>query len=150
MLRRERDSNPRNSYPFTAFRVRPDRPLRHLSFRPPSGCRVSFRSPAIARLPCFLNFPPLLHPASVRSFLKLAFRDCKYRDKFSFPANFSRKKRKKLSDDAKPASRKSDTVCKSDASCARSSRYGGLRLFRNTRSRQKQTVVCCGIRLFVL
>ena len=31
-LRRERDSNPRNSCPFTAFRVRPDRPLRHLSF----------------------------------------------------------------------------------------------------------------------
>ena len=30
-LRRERDSNPRNSCPFTAFRVRPDRPLRHLS-----------------------------------------------------------------------------------------------------------------------
>ena len=38
-LRRDRDSNPGNSYPFTAFRVRPDRPLRHLSksvlaFRP--------------------------------------------------------------------------------------------------------------------
>ena len=30
-LRKERDSNPRNSCPFTAFRVRPDRPLRHLS-----------------------------------------------------------------------------------------------------------------------
>ena len=29
--RRGRDSNPRNSCPFTAFRVRPDRPLRHLS-----------------------------------------------------------------------------------------------------------------------
>ena len=29
--RRERDSNPRYSYPYTAFRVRPDRPLRHLS-----------------------------------------------------------------------------------------------------------------------
>ena len=29
--RRDRDSNPGNSYPFTAFRVRPDRPLRHLS-----------------------------------------------------------------------------------------------------------------------
>ena len=32
MWRKERDSNPRNSYPFTAFRVRPVRPLRHLSF----------------------------------------------------------------------------------------------------------------------
>ena len=31
--RRERDSNPRYSYPYTAFRVRPDRPLRHLSGR---------------------------------------------------------------------------------------------------------------------
>ena len=31
LLRRDRDSNPGNSYPFTAFRVRPDRPLRHLS-----------------------------------------------------------------------------------------------------------------------
>ncbi len=30
-LRRERDSNPRYSCPYTAFRVRPDRPLRHLS-----------------------------------------------------------------------------------------------------------------------
>ena len=28
--RRERDSNPRYSCPYTAFRVRPDRPLRHL------------------------------------------------------------------------------------------------------------------------
>ena len=31
LLRRERDSNPRYSCPYTAFRVRPDRPLRHLS-----------------------------------------------------------------------------------------------------------------------
>ena len=30
-LRKGRDSNPRYSYPYTAFRVRPDRPLRHLS-----------------------------------------------------------------------------------------------------------------------
>ena len=30
-LRRERDSNPRYSCPYTAIRVRPDRPLRHLS-----------------------------------------------------------------------------------------------------------------------
>ena len=30
-LRRGRDSNPRYSCPYTAFRVRPDRPLRHLS-----------------------------------------------------------------------------------------------------------------------
>ena len=30
-LRKKRDSNPRNSYPFTAFRVRPVRPLRHFS-----------------------------------------------------------------------------------------------------------------------
>ena len=29
--RKDRDSNPGNSCPFTAFRVRPDRPLRHLS-----------------------------------------------------------------------------------------------------------------------
>ena len=29
--RKKRDSNPRNSYPFTAFRVRPARPLRHFS-----------------------------------------------------------------------------------------------------------------------
>ena len=32
LLRRDRDSNPRYSCPYTAFRVRPDRPLRHLSF----------------------------------------------------------------------------------------------------------------------
>ena len=32
-LRRERDSNPRYSCPYTAFRVRPDRPLRHLSLK---------------------------------------------------------------------------------------------------------------------
>ena len=31
LSRRERDSNPRYSCPYTAFRVRPDRPLRHLS-----------------------------------------------------------------------------------------------------------------------
>ena len=31
LLRRDRDSNPRYSCPYTAFRVRPDRPLRHLS-----------------------------------------------------------------------------------------------------------------------
>ena len=30
--RKERDSNPRYSCPYTAFRVRPVRPLRHLSF----------------------------------------------------------------------------------------------------------------------
>ena len=33
LLRRERDSNPRYSCPYTAFRVRPDRPLRHLSLK---------------------------------------------------------------------------------------------------------------------
>ena len=38
-LRRERDSNPRYSCPYTAFRVRPDRPLRHLSL----CCGVAFR-----------------------------------------------------------------------------------------------------------
>ena len=37
LLRRERDSNPRYSYPYTAFRVRPDRPLRHLSFSVAGG-----------------------------------------------------------------------------------------------------------------
>ena len=37
-LRKERDSNPRYSYPYTAFRVRPDRPLRHLS---ECGCKGS-------------------------------------------------------------------------------------------------------------
>ena len=31
MLRKVRDSNPRTSYPVTAFRVRPVRPLRQLS-----------------------------------------------------------------------------------------------------------------------
>ena len=31
-LRKVRDSNPRTSYPVTAFRVRPVRPLRQLSF----------------------------------------------------------------------------------------------------------------------
>src|SRR5574344_126373 len=31
LWRRRRDSNPRSSYPDTAFRVRPDRPLRHFS-----------------------------------------------------------------------------------------------------------------------
>ena len=42
--RRGRDSNPRNSCPFTAFRVRPDRPLRHLSLKATthlSGCKYS-------------------------------------------------------------------------------------------------------------
>ena len=34
LVRKDRDSNPGNSCPFTAFRVRPDRPLRHLS-----GCK---------------------------------------------------------------------------------------------------------------
>ena len=48
-LRRERDSNPRNSCPFTAFRVRPDRPLRHLSnceckYRDNFFIRANFRS----------------------------------------------------------------------------------------------------------
>ncbi len=39
LRRRGRDSNPRYSCPYTAFRVRPDRPLRHLSFfiRAPAG-----------------------------------------------------------------------------------------------------------------
>ena len=40
LLRKVRDSNPRNSYPFTAFRVRPDRPLRQLSF-PQKRCKGS-------------------------------------------------------------------------------------------------------------
>ena len=35
--RKDRDSNPGNSCPFTAFRVRPDRPLRHLSFFVPQS-----------------------------------------------------------------------------------------------------------------
>ena len=35
--RKERDSNPRYSYPYTAFRVRPDRPLRHLSLSQPKN-----------------------------------------------------------------------------------------------------------------
>ena len=55
-LRRERDSNPRYSCPYTAFRVRPDRPLRHLSDRLPSPVR------------------------------KLGFRDCKYIYFFLFRA----------------------------------------------------------------
>ena len=44
LLRRERDSNPRNSCPFTAFRVRPDRPLRHLSLNnwSLSECKYSY------------------------------------------------------------------------------------------------------------
>ena len=37
--RKERDSNPRYSYPYTAFRVRPDRPLRHLSLSRPKNRR---------------------------------------------------------------------------------------------------------------
>lgn len=40
--RRERDSNPRYSCPYTAFRVRPDRPLRHLSEKNMS-LKLSFR-----------------------------------------------------------------------------------------------------------
>ena len=49
-LRRERDSNPRYSCPYTAFRVRPDRPLRHLSrsiTNPSAGnseCKYSYFS----------------------------------------------------------------------------------------------------------
>ena len=48
--RRERDSNPRYSCPYTAFRVRPDRPLRHLSrsiTNPSAGnseCKYSYFS----------------------------------------------------------------------------------------------------------
>ena len=40
--RKGRDSNPRNSCPFTAFRVRPDRPLRHLSFFCGANIRTFF------------------------------------------------------------------------------------------------------------
>ena len=42
-LRKDRDSNPGNSYPFTAFRVRPDRPLRHLSRSIFSDCGANVR-----------------------------------------------------------------------------------------------------------
>ena len=42
--RRGRDSNPRNSCPFTAFRVRPDRPLRHLSFFCGANIRTFFQN----------------------------------------------------------------------------------------------------------
>ncbi len=56
-LRRERDSNPRYSCPYTAFRVRPDRPLRHLSFL------IVKRSVCLV-LPCLLPSAfRLLHPA---------------------------------------------------------------------------------------
>ena len=44
ILRRGRDSNPRNSCPFTAFRVRPDRPLRHLSFFCGANIRTFFQN----------------------------------------------------------------------------------------------------------
>ena len=50
LSRRERDSNPRYSCPYTAFRVRPDRPLRHLSrsiTNPSAGnseCKYSYFS----------------------------------------------------------------------------------------------------------
>ena len=44
-LRRERDSNPRYSCPYTAFRVRPDRPLRHLSFSVAGGGLAPFSRP---------------------------------------------------------------------------------------------------------
>ena len=43
--RRGRDSNPRYSYPYTAFRVRPDRPLRHLSFSVAGGGLAPFSRP---------------------------------------------------------------------------------------------------------
>ena len=43
--RRGRDSNPRYSCPYTAFRVRPDRPLRHLSFSVAGGGLAPFSRP---------------------------------------------------------------------------------------------------------
>ena len=92
-LRRERDSNPRYSCPYTAFRVRPDRPLRHLSFL------IVKRSVCLV-LPCLLPSAfRLLHPGPLPSAFrllhpalspplhftpKLSFWDCKYRHIFYF------------------------------------------------------------------
>ena len=45
LQRKVRDSNPRNSYPFTAFRVRPVRPLRQLSLQ--EGEPIQIDSPSI-------------------------------------------------------------------------------------------------------
>ena len=50
--RRERDSNPRYSCPYTAFRVRPDRPLRHLS----NGCLCPHEALSIVWDCKYINF----------------------------------------------------------------------------------------------
>ena len=93
LLRRERDSNPRYSCPYTAFRVRPDRPLRHLSFLIvkrsvflvlPCLLPSAFRPLLLALCPmeplsCLHNSAPPLHFTP-----KLSFCDCKYRHIFYF------------------------------------------------------------------
>ena len=92
-LRRERDSNPRYSCPYTAFRVRPDRPLRHLSFLivKRSVCLVlPCLLPSASRLLLLALCP--LHPVSciqhsappLHFTPKLSFWDCKYRHIFYF------------------------------------------------------------------
>ncbi len=62
LWRKERDSNPRYSYPYTAFRVRPDRPLRHLSLKPS------------AKIISFLRIRPILPINFHKSFVFLAPR----------------------------------------------------------------------------
>ena len=69
-LRRERDSNPRYSCPYTAFRVRPDRPLRHLSFRCARNANLPRRRPrnfrfGSANIDIFFCF----HPFSAKKFI---------------------------------------------------------------------------------
>ena len=79
-LRRERDSNPRYSCPYTAFRVRPDRPLRHLSrsiTNPSAGIRSAniaiFRKKSIFGTKKDSNFyfhPPNVFPDFIAIFVR--------------------------------------------------------------------------------
>ena len=93
-----RDSNPRNSYPFTAFRVRPDRPLRQLSFEPISssgrieslndteeiGCKCTERFAKDKKKEVFTLHTPIPH--YVR-FSRFAFFILHHASKYSFIFN---------------------------------------------------------------
>ena len=62
LWRKERDSNPRYSCPYTAFRVRPDRPLRHLS-NAFCGCKCTnlfFNSNYLSQYFAFFCEKPIL------------------------------------------------------------------------------------------
>ena len=77
--RRDRDSNPRYSCPYTAFRVRPDRPLRHLSFN--SGAKIAIilipRRFAVRNL-CFVAKNVSRVPAPKGREWRMAALGCRY------------------------------------------------------------------------